>query len=289
MTIAFTCPKCQTTTKVADSFAGQTGPCAKCGATITIPGGVTSSAVGGSSGTNTVMVVLGVCLLMFLVCGGGLAALLIPAVGAAREAARNVQCVNNLKQIALALHSYHDTHKTFPPAYIPDADGQPLVSWRVLILPFMEYGSVSEQYNFSEPWDSPSNLGLVDMPLPIYQCPSDPNASCSYFVVNMQGGIFDGPNTSRMSSVVDGTSNTIMVVEVTGSNVHWAEPVDLTPQALAAGINGAKNGTAISSNHKMKANVAFADGSVRQLNDTVTRAVLQQLINKKDGTPTPEF
>ena len=64
--------------------------------------------------------------------------LLLPTVRAAHEPARRSQCCNNLKQIALALHNYADEHGEFPPAYTVDEQGQPLHSWRTLILPYLE-------------------------------------------------------------------------------------------------------------------------------------------------------
>src|SRR5262245_3382414 len=72
-------------------------------------------------------------LLSMCTCG-----LLLPAVSVAREPARRMQCLNNLKQIALALHNYDATYGSLPPAYIADASGKPMHSWRVLILPFLE-------------------------------------------------------------------------------------------------------------------------------------------------------
>ncbi|MFN0054259.1 MAG: DUF1559 domain-containing protein, partial [Planctomycetales bacterium] len=86
-----------------------------------------------------ILLLIGGCALaVLLVCGGILAALLLPAVQQAREAARRTQCKNNLHQIGLALHNYHDAFNSFPPAYIPDASGRPMHSWRVLILPFLD-------------------------------------------------------------------------------------------------------------------------------------------------------
>jgi hypothetical protein len=69
---------------------------------------------------------------------GVLVALLLPAVQAARDAARRAQGTNNLKQLALAMHNYHDTYRAFPAAYNTDAEGRPLLSWRVHLLPFLE-------------------------------------------------------------------------------------------------------------------------------------------------------
>lgn len=285
MPISFTCPQCGTNTQVDDSYAGQSGPCASCGATVTIPGVAAPSPAAKSSGTNTLLIVLGACALIGLICVGGLAALLIPAVGAAREAARRMECQNNLKQISLAMLNYHDTFKTFPPAYIPAEDGTPMHSWRVLILPFIEESYLHDQYDFNESWDSPANFGLSSYQPAIYTCPSDPNSLCSYFVIDVPNGLFDGSKGSPIHSIIDGTSNTIMIVEVAGSNVHWMEPSDLGPAALAAPINSNMNGSVISSNHARGAAVAFADGSVHFLPEDTTLQVLNLLTTKGDGQP----
>ena len=101
-------------------------------------------------------------------CGGIMAVLLIPAVSSAREAARRMQCSNNLKQIALALHNYHSAYGTLPPAYTIDVDGNRLHSWRTLILPYMEQDALYQQIDFSKPWDDPANAFLAKMDLSIF-------------------------------------------------------------------------------------------------------------------------
>ncbi len=106
---------------------------------------------------------------------GGVAfgtALLLPAVQAAREAARRAQCVNNLKQIGLALHNYHDTTNGFPAAAITSKDGKPLLSWRVAILPYIEQQELYNQFHLNEPWDSPHNKTLIARMPVAYNCPS---------------------------------------------------------------------------------------------------------------------
>ena len=85
-------------------------------------------------------------LLVVIAIIGILIALLLPAVQAAREAARRSQCSNNLKQLSLALHNYHDTFKTFPPAGITINQ----LSWHVFILPFIEQGSLHDQFSFAQ-------------------------------------------------------------------------------------------------------------------------------------------
>jgi hypothetical protein len=86
--------------------------------------------------------------------------------GSGRGAAQRIQCVNNLKQIGLALHNYEQDHGTLPPAFTVDAKGRPLHSWRTLILPYMEYGRLYERIDLSRPWDDPANAqALNDRPL----------------------------------------------------------------------------------------------------------------------------
>ena len=88
-----------------------------------------------------------------------------------RGNAARTQCVNNLKQIGLAMHNYHATHKTFPPAFTVDKDGKPLLSWRVLILPYLEQDALYKEFHLDEPWDSPHNRTLIERMPPTYRCP----------------------------------------------------------------------------------------------------------------------
>lgn len=113
------------------------------------------------------VVVAGGCLLS-LPC---VIALLLPAVQAGREAARQQASMDNLKQIGIALHSYHDTHKTFPPAFIADGSGRPRTSWRTLILPFMEQKTLYDQCDFGVAWDDPKNDSVRRTKLPFYASP----------------------------------------------------------------------------------------------------------------------
>ncbi|NLF69693.1 MAG: DUF1559 domain-containing protein [Candidatus Anammoximicrobium sp.] len=292
MPITFTCPHCGRQTNVADQYAGQSGPCAGCGQTITIPGPGPASfsrpdhaPAGANFGGGAVIAVIVVaCVFGLLACGGVLVALLLPATQAAREAARCSQCSNNLKQIALAFHNYHDVYKTFPPAYIPDENGQPMHSWRVLILPFLECQHIYNQYNFSEPWNSPGNLAATSQHVPAYSCPASPasgpgSLETSYMVVTGPNTVFEGSKACQFREILDGTSNTILVVEVAGTGVNWAEPKDLDASTLVYPL-GTPGGMTPASHHPGGLNVALCDGSVRFIAYAVSPQVFRALITK---------
>lgn len=286
MPITFSCPQCGKQTNVADQYAGQTGPCQACGATITIPYpnkpayAPPPTKSGGSSGAGIgVMIGVGVLLGVFL-CGGVGLALLLPAVQAAREAARRMSCRNNLKQVAIALHNYHDTYKTFPPSVINDKDGKPMHSWRTMILPFIEQQPLYDRYDSHVPWDSPQNQGVVNVPIPVYQCPSDATAGTgpytNYMYVVGPGGAFDGQKKLSLAQIRDGSSNTILLVEIPGGNKRWAEPGDITVDELMNILDGRTN-------HPGGIQVAMADGSVLFLDQQVDRENLRRMLNPDDG------
>jgi prepilin-type N-terminal cleavage/methylation domain-containing protein/prepilin-type processing-associated H-X9-DG protein len=109
--------------------------------------------------------------------------LLLPAVQKVRETAARMSCANNLKQIGLGLHGYHDANNVFPPGYIdgntdpnstPDNDLGPGWGWASFLLPHLEQGNVYNQINFSQGVGFGSNSAISQQPLAIFQCPSDP-------------------------------------------------------------------------------------------------------------------
>jgi prepilin-type processing-associated H-X9-DG protein len=288
MPIEFRCPHCGLQTNVADAYAGQSGPCAGCGKTITIPPlpGAMGPVPPSGGGMSIVAIVLVIVLVVTLSCGGVMVALLLPAVQAAREAARRSQCTNNLKQIGLAMHNYHDVYNCFPPAVITDKNGRPMRSWRVAILPFMEQNALYQRYNFNEPWDGPNNRTLGNTAIPEYRCPSDQSSApteTNYVMIVGKGSLGGLPNqTTSFRNIIDGTANTIMIVEVTGSGIPWIEPRDLSVEEFQRGINDG-SGKWISSKHPGGVNVLMCDASVRFVSQTIDRQTLRNLIDPSDG------
>jgi prepilin-type processing-associated H-X9-DG protein len=176
---------------------------------------------------------------------------------------------------------------TLPPAYIPDEDGNPKHSWRVLILPFIEQQSLYTMYNFDEPWDSPSNLQLANMMPAVYQCPTAPpgTTTTGYMAISGPGSIFNNEKGSTFQDVTDGTSNTIMVAEVAGASANWMEPQDLDVSTMPMAVNATQDGTSISSHHPGGAQVAMADGSVRFISSNIDQNTLKFSLTKADGQP----
>ena len=101
---------------------------------------------------------------------GILIALLLPAVQAAREAARISQCQNNLKQLALACHNFENTNRGLPLLY--SSSNQ--LGWITQILPYFEQGNLGNQYNLNEPWFDASNATVVSQRMAVLECPSSP-------------------------------------------------------------------------------------------------------------------
>lgn len=217
-----------------------------------------------------------------------LAALLLPPIDQPRGEARRSQCKNNLKQIMLALHNYHDMYDSFPPAYVPGEDGRPWHSWRVLILPFLDCNSLYHEYDFSQPWDSPHNAKLGEQVPPVYRCPASEGSGVSYVAIIGERTVWPGEQALRIRDITDGTANTLAVVEVADSGIHWMEPRDLMFDQLVLQLNQSRD-SGMSSDHKKGIHAAFADGAVRFLGDDTGPDVLRRLILRDDGEFCGEF
>jgi len=169
------------------------------------------------------------------VSGPVLVGLLLPAVQAAREAARRSAASNNIKQILLAMLNDEAAHRKFPAPAICDELGKPLLSWRVAMLPYMEEQELYERFRLDEPWDSDHNRKLIPLLPAAYQ---DPAATpdeiarglTSYQMLRGRWTAFpsnsEGP---RLQSITDGLARTLAVVEVSRQKaVPWTKPEDLT-------------------------------------------------------------
>lgn len=236
---------------------------------------------GGGGALKVIFIVLGVVLLVSLVCGGGLVGLTVYSVGKVRNAASRAYAQNNMKQLALAMHNYHDTHGHMP-ASLPTKDGKPGLSWRVALLPFLDQGPLYNQFKLDEPWDSPNNIKLLDqMPrLFVNQRMAHPMNHTCYRVFVGGGAMFEHGKKTRMGSfgkprpdeiyINDGLSNTIMFIEA-ADTVPWTKPDELTYSPTgplpALGVVGETTFT-----------IAFADGSVRSLNRDTAQNMIRAAI-----------
>jgi hypothetical protein len=164
------------------------------------------------------------------------------------------------------MNVYHEQHGEFPPAYIPDASGKPMHSWRVLLLPYLEHGYLYDQYDFAEPWDGPNNRKLIAQSVPVYMCPSSdrPGGQTDYFVV-AGSAAFPGGQSSRRSDLGHAT---LLLIESRKPDVAWSEPRDLTrEEAMTALTSTASTGNHVRGqfffDEAVRFNVAFTDTSIR--------------------------
>ena len=304
-------------------------------------------------------------LLVVIAIIGILIALLLPAVQAAREAARRSQCANSFKQVGVALHNYHSTHRTFPPGMIfwhTDQKNTPLCgpvgttpsgiyagwSWGAFLLPFLEKNALYDSIDFSAGTSiyHPGNFRAAAEQVNAFLCPSDPQKElvtlCSYsppdwphpwnedvYVTNMAGvadrddwtcdglwpfqfyqvdGVMGEREGCRVRDISDGTSNTLVIAEVTsggpdshegfvwvtlnvidtkdGINCPFTNPGGHWQPVQAAG--GGLREAGASSFHPGGCHFTFADGSVHFVNEEIALPVLWELTTRASGQTVPE-
>jgi prepilin-type N-terminal cleavage/methylation domain-containing protein/prepilin-type processing-associated H-X9-DG protein len=216
-------------------------------------------------------------LLVVIAIIGVLVALLLPAVQMAREASRRTKCLNNLKQLGLAMHNYHDKEGSFPPAAVFDKNGKALLSWRVLLLPYLEADDLYKEFKLDEPWDSAHNKKLLAKMPPLFASPAaKPDATDTIYQTFVgDGTVFEGKKGIAINDIKDGTSNTIMIVEAADA-VPWTKPADLP-------YDPAKPLPKLGGVTKAGSNALFCDGSVRLLSASIAEQTLRALITRSGG------
>jgi prepilin-type processing-associated H-X9-DG protein len=209
---------------------------------------------------------------------GVLVAMLLPAVQAAREAARRNQSMNNLKQLVLSLHNYADSHKKFPAHAIYSKEGKPLLSWRVQVLPYLEEQALYNEFHLDEPWDSPHNRTLIARMPEVFANPSLAAAAegkTNCLAVVGKNCVFDGSKDGiGFAQISDGTSKTIVLVEADADQaVEWTKPDDWEFDAKnpKAGIGQFRPGGC---------NAAWADGRVSFLSNGIDPEILKALMTR---------
>src|SRR5262245_720209 len=197
----------------------------------------------------------------------------------ARDSVLRRTSMNNLKQIGIAVHNYVDANNNFPDNIV-DKDGKPLLSWRVLLLPYIEQAPLYNQFKLDEPWDSANNRALLEQMPKIYQSPRITTKKKGY--IAYQG--FSGPDAlfgvgkvQRFpANIPDGTSNTIMIVE-NSTAVPWTKPQDIPfdPQKDLPNLGKA---------YGSKPLALMCDGSMRLLDlKKIKPDTLKAAIGPRDG------
>lgn len=214
------------------------------------------------------------------------AGFLLPAVQKVRSAAGRAQSQNNLKQLAIAVHAYHDANGHFP-ADITDKNGKPILSWRVAILPYLEQDALYRKFKLDEPWDSANNKQWSQTVVRTFMSPlameagpvavavgekgDGPYGTTHYQGFAGPGTVFEPGRKIKFADITDGTSNTILFIE-SADTVPWAKPGDLPfDPKKPVKLNPASDaGT----------NAALCDGSVRFLSRSIDEKLLKALITR---------
>jgi prepilin-type N-terminal cleavage/methylation domain-containing protein/prepilin-type processing-associated H-X9-DG protein len=245
---------------------------------------------------------------------GVLIAMLLPAVQSAREAARRIACLNNLHQIGIGLHGFHEVQNHFPigglePRLRQGSTGRQL-AWSAFLLPFVEQGGLYDHVDITKAFDSPENASAAATVVPVYICPTV--ARTSYRIEGRgatdYGGIYgeriNGKNSPpkgtmlydqpvQISEIVDGTSHTLIISEDSAwADGQWINGLNIFDQAYAINWEpppGTAKENEIRSDHSGGANGLFCDGTARFLSQGMDIHVLGAICTRAGGEATGEY
>lgn len=217
-----------------------------------------------------------------------------------RGLAERAQCEDNLRNIGMGLFDYDDEHDTLP----LQADGNPSMSWRVTLLPYLGEQSLFNKYDRTAAWDSLNNLQVAGDAVPVYVCPAIPEERrhlkglyfTSYALAVGPDAIWtaDGPLSFDEVIAGDGTSHTVMLVEACGQQIVWTRSFDLVIADTQVGINfpGNVDGQSaglMSAYHRGGPHALMADGSVIALPPETDPAIVNALLTPEGGEAPAGF
>lgn len=290
MPYLFTCPHCQSQTRVEDRYSGQSGQCVSCGRPIQLP-----EFAGTPATTATRPPESSWDWLRWLMAGGLVLVLFATVVFIGlRYGNQGIQrlqsnrqrglCIQNLEKIAAALNNYALDHGSYPPPTTYAADGQPLHSWRVLILPYLGYQEWYDQYRLDEPWSSTHNQKLAFKTPNEYLSPAATpgfTSSCSYFLITGPGTLFPQSGPLGPNDVVDDPGKTMLLVESATpplSTLQWIEPGDFKIGTLTFQV-----GSDVGGSHAEGVTMATVDGTGHWLAGSTPAGVFRALISPRGG------
>lgn len=305
MPFLFSCPHCGTKTEVEDRFSGRAGECVTCGKKIQLPRFVTSPDVDAPNGeapgpvnqsrakgrTSSAKLSAGVVLLMLLI---GFGYLVIRFGGNAfrqiQSSQNRVASINNLQAVAKALDAYAEVHGAYPPAYTVDAQGIPMHSWRVLILPFLGEEELFANIDLDSSWNSITNQEFYYNAPRVYTHPNStgPQGTSVYQLLVGNQGIFKGSTSIGPGQVIDSPRKTILVVEVNPSDFtrSWMEPSDIELDRLLVDSNAFWS--EVEGLDPDGVMVATVDGRVHVMPQQTSLMTVDALFTPRGGEPLPD-
>ena len=206
----------------------------------------------------------------------------IPVILDVQSTRQRTQIRNDLKQIMVAMHNYHDDYQSFPPAFVIGPDGKRWHSWRALLLPYIDQ-HLASQYHFDEPWNGIHNTVLLNQPPEVFRSKyfGAPCSSSGYFAIVGRRTMWPADQSIRILDITDGTSNTLAIVEDSRTDTSWLEPRDLLANEF---VDTFRSGHSSDSNEVRF--VATADGAIRTLHPDIDGQILASLLTPSYGKTT---
>lgn len=229
--------------------------------------------------------------MLLIVGAAGIAMVRIGGTTAARLQAGRIRIgsIQNLEKIAQALNAYAADHGVYPAPASVDRNGAPLLSWRVLILPYLGEEELYDQFNLNAPWDSVQNQHVTyrDMPS-VYRHPGGGawTTETVYHMVTGAGTLFPESGPLAPQQVTDGATQTILLVEGTASSI-WTEPADLDAAAFGGAIHSS-GGTVLGGATDGGVCVVTVDGRGHFLPENTAPMTVNALVTPRGGEPLPD-